>query len=70
MGPEGAPKIPQKFFRERNPPRPIVDNTSDRIKEFLSNKKKFKNPLNKYNEPEMLDFIKVKMAERELSSYK
>ena len=70
MGPEGAPKIPQKFFTDRHPPSKKADNSSLRVKEFLLNKSKFKNPLLENTEPDVLDFLKLKMEERELPSYK
>ena len=67
MGPQGAPKIPQSFFHGRNPPAQKQDNTSERVKEFLCNKRKFKNPESSKKEPPggMLDFIKEKVKERE-----
>jgi hypothetical protein len=62
-GPDGPPLIPATFFKSKYPPSAKRDPLSEKAREFVQNRNKFR-PLAEKSAPGTLDFLKAKVKER------
>ena len=68
-GPDGPPHIPATFFKSKYPPSAKQDPLSEKAREFVQNRNKFR-PLAEKSAPGTLDFLKAKVKERQLASFR
>ena len=68
-GPDGPPHIPATFFKSKYPRTEKKDHLSDKAREFVKNRKKYRPPAGK-PAPGTIEGLKAKVKERQLASFR